>query len=123
MERMGVREMTSSISAELRECINDCQECHSICTETITHCLQRGGRHAEAGHIRTIQDCAEICATSAHFMLRQSPLHRQTCAVCTQACTQCAESCEAFPEDKMMQQCAQICRRTAESTDKMARGG
>ena len=27
-------------------------------------------------------DCAEICQTSANFMLRGSPLHTNTCAAC-----------------------------------------
>ena len=121
MERTAVREATQ-LSAEMLQCVEDCQECHAICTETIMYCLQMGGRHADATHIRTMLDCAEACATSAHFMLRQSALHRRTCAVCAEACTECAVSCERFTDDQVMQQCTEACRNTAASNEKLARG-
>lgn len=52
-----------------------------------------GGRHAEDAHIQLLLDCAEICQTSANFMLRGSELHGRTCAVCADACQRCAASC------------------------------
>jgi len=79
-----------------------------------------GGEHAEAGHIRLLLDCAEICQTSANFMLRMSELHGQTCDVCADVCGRCAEDCERFGDDQMMQQCAAACRSCAESCHEMA---
>jgi hypothetical protein len=108
------------VTSEMRECIQYCYDCSAICQETITHCLKMGGEHAEVSHIRTMMDCAEICQTSANYLLRGSDLHPRTCAVCAEACERCAQSCEQFPEDEMMQQCAQICRTTAESCREMA---
>ena len=76
-------------------------------------------RHAEAAHIRLLLDCAEICQTSANFMLRGSDLHARVCAVCAEVCERCAQDCETFEED-FMQACAQECRRCAESCRRMA---
>jgi|SRR5688572_4197635 len=72
----------TSIDQRMRDCIEECHHCHDICTETITHCLEMGGDHADPKHIRLLLDCAEICQTSANFMLRASDLHGQVCDVC-----------------------------------------
>jgi hypothetical protein len=87
----------------------------------MAHCLHMGGRHVEANHLTLLLDCAEICQTSANFMLRGSDLHSRTCAVCAEVCERCAESCERFTDDAMMQQCAQVCRSCAQSCREMAR--
>ncbi len=108
-------------STEMEQCIDNCTQCHAICLETITHCLSKGGKHAAPDHIRLLQDCAQICATSADFMLRGSDLHGRTCAVCADVCTRCAESCERMGDDEVMLGCAEMCRRCAESCRMMAR--
>lgn len=112
----------TSISSKMRECIQACNTCHNICLETITHCLEMGGKHAEAAHIRLMLDCAEICQTSANFMLRLSEFHTRTCGVCAEVCEHCAQDCERFTDDQMMQQCAQACRSCAKSCREMSRG-
>jgi len=60
------------LSDEMRKCIQDCIDCNRICTETVTHCITMGGKHVQADHLRTLLDCAEICATATGFMLRAS---------------------------------------------------
>jgi hypothetical protein len=114
---------TEHISEEMRHCIDDCQECAAICLETSNHCLMLGGRHAEAGHIRLLLDCAEVCQTTAGLLLRASALYRLQTGVCAEACRQCASSCDQFPEDATMQLCTRICRKCAESCDLTAGGG
>jgi hypothetical protein len=79
-----------------------------------------GGDHAETSHIRLLLDCAEICQTSANFMLRMSNFHNQTCGVCAEVCEHCARDCERFEDDEMMQQCAEACRSCARSCREMA---
>ena len=112
---------THQTSGSMQQCIDECLNCHSICLETVTHCLQKGGPHAEANHIRLLLDCVEICQTSANFMLRGSDLHTRTCAVCAEVCQRCAEDCERIdPNDSMMKACADACRRCAESCERMA---
>jgi len=109
-------------SDKMRGCIDNCQTCHSICLETAVHCLGMGGEHAAADHIRLLWDCAEICQTSANFMLRGSDLHAHTCGACAEVCERCAESCARMADDKQMQACAEACRRCAESCRMMAMG-
>jgi hypothetical protein len=108
------------ISDDMRRCIQHCLDCHSICLETVAYCLQHGGKHAEAGHIRLLLDCAGICQTSANCMLRGSELHGRTCDVCAEVCERCARDCEQFGDDAMMRECAERCRRCAESCPQMA---
>ena len=113
--------MAHQLSAEMRQCIENCTNCHTICLEAVTHCLEMGGKHAEASHIRLLMDCVDICATSAGFMLRGSNLHSGTCGVCADACERCAESCERIADgDELMLRCAEICRRCAQSCRQMA---
>ena len=114
--------MGMQMDEAMRHCIDECISCASICIETTMHCLQMGGEHAEPNHIRTLMDCAEICQTSANFMLRMSPMHKMTCGVCAEVCARCAEECERFENDSMMQRCAQACRSCEASCREMAAG-
>jgi hypothetical protein len=108
------------VTNEMQQCINECLTCHSICLQTVTYCLEMGGKHAEARHIQLLLACAEICQTSANFMLLGSELHTRTCGVCAEVCAQCATSCEQLGNDAQMQACAEACRRCAESCRRMA---
>ena len=109
----------SMVDEKMRACIDECHNCHDSCAETVTHCLQMGGEHAEASHIRLLLDCAEICQTRANFMLRMSDFHTRTCGVCADVCEQCARDCERFGEDEMKQQCAETCLSCAQSCREM----
>ena len=106
-------------SGQMEQCIQNCQNCHHICLETVTHCLQKGGKHAEAAHIRLLLDCAEICQTSANFMLRGSEQHTRTCNACAAICEVCADACAHMGDDPPMRNCADACRRCAESCQRM----
>ena len=87
----------------------------------MSHCLALGGKHAEARHIGLLDDCAEICRTSAGFMLRGSEFHPRTCGVCAEVCRACAESCDRLAgDDELMKRCAEMCRRCAQSCERMA---
>ena len=114
--------MPHHISDEMRRCIDECQSCAAICLESVPHCLELGGKHAAAEHIRTLLDCAEACQTAANFMLRTSDLHGRVCEVCAEVCERCAEECERF-DDAQMRRCAEECRRCAESCRAMAKMG
>ena len=108
-------------SRDMQECIENCTDCHAICVQTISHCLETGGKHAAPEHIRLLQDCAQICATSADFMLRGSHLHQRTCGACAEACRSCAEDCKRLAgDDELMRRCAEQCHRCSESCQRMA---
>lgn len=81
----------ATISAELDRCIDECYDCAKSCNATVPYCLEKGGRHADAHHIALMLDCAATCETAAQSMSRNSSVHRQECA---DACRKCAESCE-----------------------------
>jgi hypothetical protein len=108
------------MTAEMQRCIQECMSCHAVCLETVTHCLKMGGQHAEVSHVRLLLDCADICQTSADYMLRGSDLHGRTCALCAEVCERCAADCERMGDDAQMQACAQACRACAESCRQMA---
>ena len=108
-------------SKEMQDCINNCLNCHAVCLETIGHCLEMGGEHASPEHIKLLQDCAQICMTSADFMLRMSNYHPQTCGVCADICEACAQECESMADgNDFMQRCADACRKCAESCREMS---
>ena len=59
------------MASPMRDAIKACLDCHSMCLETaMNFCLVRGGRHVEQQHFRLMINCAELCQTSANFMLR-----------------------------------------------------
>lgn len=109
------------ISQEMRDCAEVCNDCSVICTETIAHCLEMGGKHAEREHITLLSLCSDICATSARAMLLGSEHHAHTCRACAAICDACAEDCESM-EEEFMQNCASICRQCADSCREMAGG-
>ncbi len=106
------------MSAQMQTCIDKCLSCYGTCLSTaMTHCLEMGGKHLEPVHFRLMMACAEICRTSAHFMLLNSPHHKHTCRECAEICEQCAKDCERIGG---MDECVQACRSCAESCGKMA---
>ncbi|AFE03787.1 hypothetical protein COCOR_00926 [Corallococcus coralloides DSM 2259] len=106
----------------IRECIDHCMACHRVCLETLADCLEWGGRPAEPGHLRLLMDCADICDTSARFMLRGSDLHSRTCFACAEVCAACATACEETGGEGPMKACADACRRCEESCRGMSGG-
>lgn len=107
-------------NAAMDQCIDECNHCANICNATVAHCLEKGGKHADAKHIALLLDCAAICETSAASMSRQSNVHGHLCGACAEICRLCEESCRSMGDDAMMKDCADACRRCAESCAKMA---
>lgn len=97
----------------MQDAIKACLDCHSMCLHMATgYCLERGGRHVEQKHLRLMLNCAELCQTSANFMLSESPLHGRVCLICAEVCEACAKSCEQVGD---MRECAEECRSCAKS--------
>ena len=122
--RVAAMEGGHHANEEMSKCIQICRDCHAMCTQTIAHCLKLGGRHATPDHIRLLVDCAQMCAASADYMLRESPFHDRTCRLCSELCKLCAKDCEQVAgDDQMVKQCVEMCRRCAESCERMASKG
>lgn len=115
-----LKNFAKGMTDDMQMCIQNCVQCAQVCEQMIQHCLSKGGMHSEPSHIRLLQDCADICAVSAKFMMRESKLHPKTCGVCAEACLVCAEDCDRMSDDEMMKMCADVCRRCAESCQKMS---
>jgi len=110
--------MHTGIAQEMKQCIEACEDCHSMCLRTaMRHCLETGGKHVEPDHFRLMMNCAEICQTAGNFMLGNSSLHHRVCAVCADVCEACAKSCEALGG---MDDCVNACRSCADSCRSMA---
>ena len=112
---------STAITTEMQQCIDECTRCHNVCLATASYCLELGGKDADPAHIGLLLDCAEICQTSANFMLRSSERHGLTCRVCADICGACAESCDRMGKgDEKLAQCAEECRRCQRSCERMA---
>ena len=108
----------SRMESPMQEAITACLDCHSMCLRmAMTYCLEQGGRHVEQKHLRLMLNCAELCQTSANFMLSESPLHGKVCAVCAEACDACAKSCEQVGG---MRECVEECQSCAKSCRTMS---
>jgi len=107
---------------DMHACIDECDKCHRIRVETAGYCLEKGGRHAAPEHIRLLIDCAEICQTSANFMLRGSAVHETIRGACAEVRDRCAESCDRIGDDEQVKKCSQAIRACADSCRNMAKG-
>ena len=108
---------------DIDACIEACLQCHVVCTMTAQYALTQGGTHADVAQVGLMLDCAQICQTSADFMMRGSPYHERTCGVCAEVCRACASTCRAFEDDENMVHCAEVCEECAEACEQMVGGG
>lgn len=106
------------LASETKACIEACLRCYSTCLGTaMNHCLVTGGDLIEPKHFRLVMACAEICRTSAHFMLINTDHHRHICRECAEICSECADDCQRLGG---MDECVQECRRCADACRQMA---
>jgi hypothetical protein len=111
----------ATMTAEMTECIQNCQDCYAKCMETVQHCLTMGGKHASTDHISTLLACAAICQASATAMLVGSKHHHETCRACAAICKACEKECRAMGQgDDTMMECAEACAACARSCEEMA---
>ena len=110
----------TAVNPEVAQCIDDCHHCATTCQATVAHCLEKGGKHAEAQHIALLLDCAAICETAAESMARNSSVHPTICGACAEICRQCETDCRTFRDDSFMQECADSCAKCAQSCERMS---
>jgi len=103
----------------MHDCIEKCLNCHAACTMTVQYVLTEGGGQTDPEHVGLLLDCAEMCQTSANFMLRGSPFHAGTCAVCAEICRASESACRIFPDDEQLAECADACAQCAEACERM----
>jgi hypothetical protein len=96
------------------EILRECQSCQVACLQTVAHCLEVGGSHANPELLQRLADTAEFCAVSASFLARGSDAFEGICAVCADLCERCAQDCEGFG-DEQMKSCAAACRACSDA--------
>ena len=111
---------TDDFSEQMLACIQNCQDGHRACLQTLTYCMRRGGRHAAPDLLRLLMDCADVCLASASFMLRASDLHAHTCAACAAVCDRVADGLNALSDDPRMRAMTDTCRHCADTCRAMA---
>lgn len=105
------------VSEQTRACIALCRHCEFVCLNMATgHCLEKGGRHVEPEHLRTMLVCTRVCALAAEVLSTGSGLHRQVCAVCADVCDACMSSCRDLDE---MEECIDACKRCKDACEAM----
>ncbi|WP_433224396.1 four-helix bundle copper-binding protein [Microtetraspora malaysiensis] len=109
------------ITAEMQRCIDKCMEVHSCCEQTMTHCLQRGGKHADMAMMGALMDCSDMTRICGDMMMRQSPMAMEMASLCARAADKCAEMAMSMSDgDPMMQKCANTCHEFVQMARKMS---
>lgn len=103
-------------SQHYAETLNALTLCEQICTSCADACLGEGEHLAKLRRcIQADLDCADVCATTARLLIRQTEtpnelVHAQLHA-CVLACQMCAEECEAHATmHDHCRICAETCR-------------
>lgn len=100
---------------EMQDAIGACMKTYSQCEQTMTHCLQQGGRYVDRSLMAVLMDCSDMTRVCADMMIRQSPMAMEMAKMCAQVASKCADACMAMSDDQMMQRCAEACRACAEA--------
>jgi hypothetical protein len=93
-------------------------ECYRVCLQTVSYCLQKGGRYVEDVDLSLLFECADACNTAVSMMMRDTTLQVDACGIENQVRERCAEMCEQFSDDAQMARCARLCRQCASLSDK-----
>lgn len=95
-------------------CQTTCSSCLKTCEDALKYCEKTGGKHAAKEHIAALKDCIALCKASSDLGSRSSKLTEKLRAVCADACTKCAKSCEALNDPKL-KDCVTSCNDCAKS--------
>jgi len=100
---------------KLVDCIDACLECAQACTACADACLSEDMVADLTKCIRTNQDCADLCATTARILSRHTghdaSLTRAALEASRTACSSCANECEQHTMHEHCTICAEACRR------------
>ena len=112
-----------TMAMPMKDCIDLCTASHVMCLETANHVANAVRSAAPVQLIALLNDCAEICQSTANSMIRTSVLHPILCRACAEACERCARECEKQTGDRQLTLCVAACRRCASSCRQMGAMG
>lgn len=107
------QEIDEEPTPENKEIMARLGECREACLNGAMHSIERGGDHASLDHIGWLLDCADICMITPNFVIRDSEYAGDILSITSFICEDCAESCDNFPDDALMAECAEVCRSCA----------
>ena len=102
------------------DCVALCIASHRSCLTSARHVMGQPQLRAPAQLVALLQDCAELCQTTANSMLRGAPTHTLLCRACADLCEACAQACDAFKNDAVLTRCAATCRERGAACRRMA---
>jgi hypothetical protein len=103
---MTTQTHNETLIRKLTECALECHKCMAACLEEEDVSMM-------ARCIELDLDCAEICTTTAAYVVRNSESMATLLAICGEICKACAEECQKH-DAAHCQQCAAVCFECAE---------
>ena len=103
--------------------LGNARACTTRCEKTLKYCTDKKGRYGEASITNVLKDCITACKTASEFSARGSAYAKESFAIASKACIECAKSCESFKDDDKMLATANECRKTAGNMNKVASSG
>lgn len=111
----------NQFNSNFARCIDSCIECKKACSTLLAHCSEMGEKNYSSFNLSLLNDCIDICTTSANFLQRDSIYCKEICALATQVCNNCALECEKMSDsDLIMLRCAEACKNCAIECQRMA---
>lgn len=108
--------MSNPLEQSAIDCMDACNACAIACG---TSFAQMVGKDSKNACPACCIECAAVCRLCADAIARNGPFVKQTCKLCADVCTWCAQQCGAHEMDHC-QRCAEACRRCAEACREMA---
>jgi hypothetical protein len=108
----------------LSRCIEDCVSCAQTCTACADACLAEESVTELVRCIGLDLICADVCATTATTLTRQTifepQLVRLVVEACLDACQRCGDECEKHADHhEHCRVCAEDCRRCAQACEEL----
>lgn len=107
---MGAMSVPQCALADSYACKTECSTCKKVCEKTLKHCTELGGEHAQAEHIKILNDCITACSDAEMAMGKKDTDEKFKCNMCMEACKKCADYCDTMKDDKVMRDCAKECK-------------
>ena len=122
--------LESHPEAATNEALGRCVTASAICSQSCTSCADACLAEESVAELRRCirlnLDCADVCATTARVLSRQTSfepaLARSLLEACAEICRQCAEECEWHAQHMKMEHCrvcADACRRCERACEEM----
>jgi hypothetical protein len=110
----------SHLDKKKRQFVQISLECYRLCLQTVSYCLQKGDRYLDEKNLRLLFQCADTCNNSISRLIRGSDLQAASGGLDDSIHERCAAICEEFSDDPQMVRLAELCRRCARLSRKLA---